>query len=393
MKKKILLALLVLAVLSTPLLFAGGGKEEEAPAALETAAPVSAEKLEEFNAKIDQLFQEYTGPMTSRPPAAGPEAVKGKKRLAYVGIFMASEACLNQDIAFKKATDILGWQYISFDAKADPVILNEVLQKAVAWDPDVITGLILHPIWGAEGYRFAKDAGIPVVTVATWEEANNPGILASNVDGDTLQRQELAGYLTGVAAYKLGKGKAHIIAIASEPSDTIAHMRLMGLQKFVEESKAAGGDCELWFRQMPAAQFGEKSAPTAASLAQAHPSFNVVWGVGDFIAILAGDGLRSAGLMRPDVIGIGIDGNRETLDLIRQGGFMAASLGFPWYTAAWAQVDDANRILSGEEPIGIEHGFDMRLLWKGNLPPEGEDKTWDALQFDPESFYRKLWGK
>ena len=300
---------------------------------------------------------------------------------------------MNQQLAFKRACEILDWDYVSFDGKADPVIVNEAVLKCVTCGADAITGLIIHPVWASEGLSEAKAAGIPVVSVASWEESNNPGVLASNVDGDTLQKQILAGYLTGVAAYKLSNGKPHIIAIASDPSDTIAHNRFLGLQKFVEEAKAAGVDADLWYRHVPPAQFGEKSASTAASLAQAHPSFNVVWGVGDFIAILGGDGLRSAGLMRDDVIGIGIDGNRETLDLIRQEDFMAASLGFPWYTAAWAQVDDANRILAGEEPIGEEHGYDMRILWKGNLPPEGEDKTWDALQFDPEPFYRELWGK
>lgn len=306
---------------------------------------------------------------------------------------MASEACVNQVNAFERATEILGWDFVSFDGKADPVILNESLLKAITWDPDVITGLMLHPVWTAEGLKAAKEAGIPVVSVYSWDDPSNPGMLTSNVDGDSLEKQILAGYLTGVAAYKCGNGKAHIIAICSDPSDTIAYQRYLGLQSFVDEAKAAGADVELWYQNVPPADFGSKSSSTAANLAQAHPSFNVVWGVGDFVSILGGEGLRSAGLMRDDVIGVGIDGNMETVEMIRKGDFMAASIAGPWYNSAWAQVDDANRIFAGEEPIGEEHGFEFRILSKDNLPPEGVEKTWDAQQFDAESFYSQIWGK
>ena len=89
MKKKMFVVLLVLGVLATVSVFAGGGSEAEAPQA-EKAVVASSAALEEFEARIEDLFAEYTGPMTSRPPATGPESVGSGKRLAYTGIFMAS---------------------------------------------------------------------------------------------------------------------------------------------------------------------------------------------------------------------------------------------------------------------------------------------------------------
>jgi ribose transport system substrate-binding protein len=80
-------------------------------------------------------------------------------------------------------------------------------------------------------------------------------------------------------------------------------------------------------------------------------------------------------------------GDASTMDLIRTAGFSFGALGYASQWGAWGSVDEAIRVLNGEDPVVEGDGFQM--VDKDNNLPESGDYTGSV---DFKAAYEKLWG-
>ena len=76
------------------------------------------------------------------------------------------------------------------------------------------------------------------------------------------------------------------------------------------------------------------------------------------------------------------------MELIRSNAGQNGVLGYATAWGAWGSVDEAIRIMNGEQPVVEGDGFQM-VDADHNLPGAGEDYQGDV---DFESAYKALWG-
>jgi len=99
-------------------------------------------------------------------------------------------------------------------------------------------------------------------------------------------------------------------------------------------------------------------------------------------------GLKQAGLADPSkAFGISIDADLANTEMIRSGGFQAASAGVPMDRVGYGLIDDLNRIYNNQPPV--DQGVAVKIINQQNAPQSG---SWDG-DFDATPDYLKLWGK
>jgi ribose transport system substrate-binding protein len=256
---------------------------------------------------------------------------------------------------------------------------NGVLQ-AISLHADAIAlqaidaATILGPL------KEARKAGIHVVAYAS---INADGVIDKVYPGEDDAANE--GYAVAAAAYKLAGNKLKMIEMRGDEFGG-CKFRSEGTRKFINECKAAGGDCGvLSSENFLVTDLSTRVPEQAISQVRRHPNFDVLWACYDAGLNFMLQGLTSAGLTDHGVA-VGIDANVANMNVIRANGFQKATAGLPQEWIGYAEVDALNRIFLGKTPN--DGGIRFKLLVKENVPAQG---AWEG-DVDFRSAYRKSWG-
>jgi ribose transport system substrate-binding protein len=337
-------------------------------------------KLAAFEAQIDKDTQAATADDPARPPTDGPKAAAGKT-VFVIGCSFQAEGCARPSKAAAEAVKAIGWNVTLVDTQGDPTKAANSIRQAISQKAD---GIIVNGFDGtglAAPLGQARDAGIKTVGMV----AADPKGAFDNIMPKTLEPD---GYLLGQQAYKLSKGKLHILMFTGDEFGVV-QQRVQGTERFVKECQAAGGDCKIVGKQdVIAAQLGTQVPAQAASLARANPDFTIVWSPYDGAGTFLIQGLKQSGVDMSKSVMVGFDANAPNLDIIRKDGFEKATIGFPLEWMGYQAVDNLNRMFGGQD--AVELNTLHKLLTKDNVPASG---AWQGDFPDFRTAFKAAWGK
>ena len=343
----------------------------------------SANADEAFDAKAKQIFETAVAEQTAAPPSAGPKIIPGKS-IVIIPCAMAAEGCARQARGVQEAATLVGWNATLIDPAGDPAKMADAVQKAISMKVD---GIILNSIDAAVvqgALQQARDAGIKIVAMAMNQNNMFDATLPSN-DNDKYFFDE--GYTVAAAAYVLGDNKLRMLQLRDDEFGSVK-ARADGSNQFIEDCKAAGGDCELLASENTLVTNITTLVPKqAVSLVQRYPDYTMLWtGYDAALSFVIQQGLVQAGLADKG-FAVGFDANVANLTIIRDGGYERATLGLPLERIGFALVDQMNRLLSGQSATE-DQGIRSRLLVKANIPATG---AWEG-DVDFRAAYKKNWG-
>jgi len=289
------------------------------------AAPAPAAAPAQEAAKSD------TGPDPKKLEAFKPSDKAGEKpnlpkRIAWANTSNA-EFFLAITNSIQTAAEERGLEFVTAIANDDSAKnidqINTFLQRGVA-------ALCIQPLDAhaqAPLMQKAIDAGVAVLSLVT-----PPSTTQAVAD------QYKVGNTQGLAAEKWikenldGKAKVHYFNI-----DTIEVLKARH-QGVLDGVKTAGPGVEIVSDINAGAITNEAGFNTMNTVLQAHPDINVILG-GDTLVLGALAALEAAGKAKDKIYISGIDGDKEALKKIKEGGAYKASFAFayPMMGYAWGQ--------------------------------------------------------
>ncbi|MFN8486136.1 MAG: sugar ABC transporter substrate-binding protein [Caldilineaceae bacterium] len=289
------------------------------------AAPAPAAAPAKEAAKSD------TGPDPKKLEAFKPSDKAGEKpnlpkRIAWANTSNA-EFFLAITNSIQQAADDRGLEFITAIANDDSAKnieqINTFLQRGIA-------ALCIQPLDAnaqAPLMQKAIDAGVAVLSLVT-----PPSTTQAVAD------QYKVGNTQGLAAAKWikenldGKAKVHYFNI-----DTIEVLKARH-QGVLDGVKSAGPGVEIVSDINAGAITNEAGFNTMNTVLQAHPDINVILG-GDTLVLGALAALEAAGKAKDKIYISGIDGDKEALKKVKEGGAYKASFAFayPMMGYAWGQ--------------------------------------------------------
>jgi ABC-type sugar transport system substrate-binding protein len=364
----------------------------ETPATETTeSVPAQVDSLAAFQKEVADRWTEATGPVEGFDHAQGPALLKGKS-VGAACLGSQITACVQWWEQVEEIGTLIGWDVTTYDGKIDVAVWNEQLTRMAGAGHD---GLLIFgglPSLSAEGYNAIKASGLPLVGMTSDDPEGVP-TLKSRLDGGIANDNYEIGYLQGIAAFTLGKGKVH--AIGGYDGSEISVAREKGFQAFIDKCVAAGGDCWAKLRPTDTAQMFTQIETFCPSLAQSNPDFNVMISQVDDITAICVDAIKAAGLVKDGDFGIGVDYNAIGSAQIATTDVFQASVGIPYPSGAWQGVDELNRLLSGEDALGRENRpWPKRIFFDGNDDKfdQSSKQPWDVQLGNPKAFYSNLWG-
>jgi ribose transport system substrate-binding protein len=364
---------------------------DSVPTSETVAGATSTGALGEFEAKVAETWGTATGPVDGFDHASGPAIASGKS-IGAACLGSQITACVQWWDQVEAVGKQVGWDVAIYDGQIDVAVWNEQLTRMAQAGHD---GLLVFggiPSLSTEGLTAIEASGLPLIGM-TSDDPDGVAALAARLDGGIEKDNFEVGYLQGVAAYTLGKGKVH--AIGGYDGSEISVAREAGFQAFVDECTAAGGDCWAKLRPTDTGEMFTQIETFCPSLAQANPDFNVMISQVDDITAICIDAIDAAGLLKDGDFGIGVDYNSIAIDRIANSDSFGASIAIPYSSGAWQGIDELNRIISGEEPLDHENRpWPKRIFFDDNddAIDQSNDQPWDVQLFDPESFYGPIWG-
>lgn len=312
-------------------------------------------------------------------PTSGPKAASGK-RVFVIPCSMAAEGCARPARAAMDAAKAIGWGATLIDPAGDPTKIADAINQAVAAKADGIMLQAIDAAAAGAALRKAKAAGVKVVA---WGAINQDNLIDQVVPEEKAFTD--SGYAMAQAAYREAGGHLHLIMMRDDEF-RVTTKRAEGTMKFVDDCKAAGGDCSIVTTQnFLITNLSTTVPPMAVDTVRKNPNYTVLWGAYDAGLYPMNQALRQAGLTSKG-FSVGFDANVANLNDIREGRFQRFTVGSPAVHLGYAQVDALNRLFQGQ-PV-VDEGVRLKLLDKGNAPREG---AWDG-DVDVRPAYRKLWG-
>lgn len=353
------------------------------------SAAASGDATAAFVAKVqaDVAAAAAAQTTTSNPVPTGGPAVAAGKKIVIIPCSASVEGCARPARSAKEAAEAIGWSATIDDPAGDGAKMSAAVQRAISSGAN---GIILNSIDGAAiqgDLQAAKTAGLSIVCDMCGDTGGLPQAVVP-----PLAENERAGYLLGEESFLLAKQRFNappkfIVLLDDEFATVIA--RVNGVKKFIDDCKAAGAGCELVAEdKYLAANISTTGPARVVQLVQNNPGYNVIFAGYDAALNFFAKGLEQAGLADPTkAFGVSVDADVANTDMIRTGGFQAATAGVAMHRVGYGMIDDLNRLIGGQQPV--DQGVTVKLITKDNVPATG---AWDG-DFDAIPLYLKAWGK
>ena len=285
MKKKLLATILAAAMVAS---MAACGKKEEAPAApAETEAPAEA-------------------PAETEAPAEAPAESGETVKVILVTMDGLDNHWVNVDKGASAAAAELGidYQWMQPDKK-DTALQIEVLNNAIAAEPDVICVSAVDPVAIVETLQSALDAGIKIIYVDSAAELEASA--AFRTDNFAAGKQAGEQMLKGLEEKGIKSGDIGVVAFSNATQTSVD--RTSG---FIEAFE--GTDFNIL-----EVQYGNSEVAASQAAAENFISQNVVGVYGDNEPGAVGVGNAAAANKDWEGVAIGFDASSMTLDQVDSG--------------------------------------------------------------------------
>jgi ribose transport system substrate-binding protein len=386
--KRLAPALVAVVLVAASPLAACSSPTATAPAASGSAVASGSGGSSAFAAQVAAHVAAATAaqtPQSNPVPATGPAIAPGKK-LVIIPCGMAVEGCARPAQSAKKAAEAVGWTATVVDP-AGAGGASAAIQRAVSSGAN---GIVLNSIDASAvqgDLQAARKAGISVVCDMCGDTG---GLIQSVIPA--LPENERAGYLLGEQSFLLAAKRFNAppkFIVMSDNEFATVNARVAGVKKFIDDCKAANAGCELVAEgQYLASEISTTAPGRVVSLVQSHPQYNVLFAGYDASLNFFAQGLKQANLADPaKAFGVSIDADVANTEMIRSGGYQAASAGVPMERVGYGLVDNLNRLFNNQAVV--DQGVTVKIINGDNVPKTG---SWDG-DFDATPTYLKLWGK
>jgi ribose transport system substrate-binding protein len=329
----------------------------------------------------DRMRTGITGdlPLTAPRPAEGKDVWVISFLEADPGGHVLSEGT-------KEAVEAAGWTPTVFDGAGDPSKWQAGINQAVAAGADAIILLAFDcsPVKGP--LQAAKSQGIKVAGVYAGDCKEDPQIDV-NVTYAGLDRSPI-DYTSW--AQLIGLAKGWLIVDETEGRSNTLAFTIQDLaapkaadDKFLEDV-AKCADCTVTTVPVTLSEVGQGVTAKAQAALLQHPDANSAFVSFDGVALSIAPAIVGAGKQK-SIFAVGNEGNGPTLDLIRNGRGLSASMGIPHAWSGWAAVDGLVRSFAGQEPV--PSGMGLYAIDATNVPSSGGFEA----PVDFRKNYRDIW--
>jgi ribose transport system substrate-binding protein len=290
----------------------------------------------------------------------------------------------------KEAAGVTGMNVVVTDGAGSTSKAARLIEQAIGRDADAIALYGFSPNALTAPIRAAKDAGIPLIaTVGQDSTAVPPDLQEIGVAGIvsysyTDAGRELANY---VVADSEGNAKT---AIFDVPEIDAAALEING---FMSQLKKLCPDCETTTVKAPLAQWQSGLPSQTSSVIQKDPNINYLFPMFDGMVFSMIPSVNRVNAQ--DRVSIVSNNASQPLlkDIQDDKPPMAADVGVSTHWLGWGLMDQAARLLTGEEPVANAK-IPIRLFTNKNtkdIDLDAEESTWYG-GVDFRGDYQKLWG-
>jgi ABC-type sugar transport system substrate-binding protein len=298
--------------------------------------------------------------------------------------------------AGQEALKTVGMNVIIGDAKGQPSLLLNEMDKAISRNVDAIVTTSFSPDSISAGLKAAKAANIPVILGF----AGDPGI-PSQAEKDM-----------GIAAkpsycYSCGGKVAAAAAIVDAADNGIDKIQaasfqapespnsVLGAKGFVDELKRlCPANCKVDYEDAPVAKWGPDLSHQVESLLRREPDLNYIYASFDNILDWAIPGIATVGAT-DRVRAIGFNGSDVPMQNLQDGkGPVVGEIWNPAHWTGWSMADAIIRTVLGEEPSDVPVTQDKLFMGDDakniDIKEERQESWYGDLDYAGE--YKKLWG-
>jgi len=327
---------------------------------------------------------------TGTPPTT-PTTPKPGVNLWVVSCGEQVPSCATPAAAAVEAAKLVGWTAKTCDGQLNPDGWGNCVRQATSAGADVIIPIGIDCPAIQQPFQEAKQAGVQVI--------GGGGADCDSVGGDKLwatERLQLDGLSVKDYWEKAGATAADYLIGSTDGKAKVLELKftdpLWGpwLAEGFETELATCEGCQVSDTlELANNDFvsGTATDKFAGALQKATSANAVYVPVGGWMPTGFAQAVVASGRQADLVVASGF-GDAANMELVRSNAGQNGVLGYATAWGAWGSVDEAIRVMNGEQPVVEGDGFQM-VDADHNLPAAGQDYQGSV---DFESAYKSLWG-
>jgi ribose transport system substrate-binding protein len=346
----------------------------------------------EATSNVEKYFANNEAPFELEP-VKDPDALKGKT-LMYLSAGLASPAGTAALKSLKEVKDKLGFELVTFDGEFTTSKYQEGMRQAVSQKVDALMVYGVDCAGNEAALKQVRDAGIKLIGLQSVDCSEvNPkakGLFESQPlypigEGTGTVYEVWAADGAAQADYLISKLKGDVKVIQFDASGFAV---TASLGEGFRERMADCSSCEvLETVTVELADYGPGLQQKAEQVLLKHPEANAVQiAYDDLVTLGVSSAIDSSG-RKNDLMVVAGTGNEAAMDMIRKGKGLDAGWVEDYDWDHYAGVDDALRLLSGQEPAASGHPV-IFYDKDNNMPESGAFVP--AVDF--RSTFEKAWG-
>jgi ribose transport system substrate-binding protein len=295
--------------------------------------------------------------------------------------------------AFEKgmgqAADAVGAELVVYRNQGEPAQWIQGMRTAIAQDADAITLLAQDPSLLGPQIEQAQRAGIPVIVVRTTGEGEP---CQADPQGDTYGTTcvpgpfERAGRLEADWVIADSDGMADVLVITS--NDARSTRSLVRAMKDEFESRCPA--CQLRFVDVPIPDWAREVRGETQSALVRDPMINYVIPIYDSMSQYVVPAIKASGAAEKVKIST-FNGTPFVLKMVQDEDIVQMDVGENLAWIGWASMDQAFRVIAGEEPVRSEN-TPLRVFDDDNVDDAGEPPEFDLGYGNSYvAGYKRLW--
>jgi ribose transport system substrate-binding protein len=335
---------------------------------------------------LDAAFAGTTGTTPTTPTTPKPGV-----NLWVVSCGEQVPSCATPVAGAVEAAKLVGWTVKTCDGQLNPDGWGNCVRQAISAGADVIIPIGIDCAAIQQPFAEAKQAGVKVV--------GGGGTDCDSVGGEKLWTTERLG-IEGLSIKdyweKAGATVADYLIGSTDAAAKVLEVKFVDplwgpwLSEGFNTQLATCEDCEvvdtLEISNNDMAS-GTATDKFASALQKATDANAVYAALGSWMPTGFAQAVVASGRQADLVVASGF-GDAANMELVRTNAGQNGVLGYATEWGAWGSVDEAIRVMNGEDPVVEGDGFQM-VDADHNLPPKGEDYQGNV---DFKSEYKALWG-
>lgn len=297
------------------------------------------------------------------------------KVIGLAAITLQSPAVGVQIETAERAAELLGWELVVTNANGDPAKMAADVSGLVNQDVDAILDIAISPAQAQEGFRAAKEKGIPIIAIGAPLDDPQEFFAATYAPSD----EEMSELLAEQMIEDLdGEGKALSLNATGLPALEIRRETLQEATADTDITVAVDHETDL-------ANAVQDTQTAVANSLRANPDINVIWALQDFEFTTALQTIGSQDL-QPAAI-YGYYPPPEALEALRnwkEGDAPLAAADSPIAYVPWYAFDAlVNKWIAEEEDWVTDMSvkpLPTALMTPSDVP-EGDSYPWE--EFEP----------